>query len=56
MQPPTRVCMFCQERFLERDSPEPENLAFLRHIEERDGCRDSFQVWTGHMAADFKGD
>jgi hypothetical protein len=54
MQTNPRECMFCHGDLPVRPD-EPANLAFLAHIERRQGCREEFAVWTTHMQKDYLG-
>lgn len=51
---PADECMFCHEG-LDLSNDAPENLAFLDHLEGRQGCEDGFAVWTSNMDRDFQG-
>ena len=55
METNPRECMFCHDGLPVRPD-EPANLAFLAHIEDRTGCKDSFDVWVHNMQSDWIGD
>lgn len=48
-------CLFCKS-LLGETTDNPENLAFLRHIETRPDCRRAFDAWREQTATDAGGD
>ncbi|MEA3191539.1 MAG: hypothetical protein QOD77_2121 [Thermoplasmata archaeon] len=54
MESDPRACMFCHDELAAAD--EPENLAFIDHLDEAPACQDAFDAWTENMATDFLGD
>ena len=50
----TDECMFCHSPL--ELGEDPENLAFMSHMETSGDCHRSFQVWVNNMQTDFLGD
>ncbi len=48
-------CPFCHV-LLGETIDKPENLAFLKHIEQKPDCRKSFEAWRTNTQSDAGGD
>jgi hypothetical protein len=49
----TDECMFCHSPL--EMGEDPENLAFMGHVEEKSDCNRAFQNWVSNMQTDFQG-
>jgi hypothetical protein len=50
----TDECMFCHSPL--EMGEDPENLAFMGHVEKSTDCNKQFQNWVSNMQTDYKGD